>query len=61
MDFSVCQVLQVLTSQVTVLNERQQVEINVKKSWELPATPPKDFAPWKDITFGLYAKADIRR
>jgi LPXTG-motif cell wall-anchored protein len=50
---------EVLTTQVTVLNERQRVEINVKKSWELPASLPKDFVPWKDITFGLYAKADI--
>jgi len=53
------QVEEVITNTVTVLNERQQVEINVKKTWELPDTPPKDFAPWEDILFGLYAKAAI--
>lgn len=53
------QVEEVLTKQLTVLNERCRMEIRVKKTWEMPANAPKDFAPWKDIQFGLYAKADI--
>ena len=53
------QVEDVLTKQVSVLNDRYRAEIRVKKLWEVPANAPKDFAPWKDITFGLYAKADI--
>ena len=50
---------EVIANTVTVLNERQRMEINVKKTWEMPENPPKDFAPWKDILFGLYAKTDI--
>jgi LPXTG-motif cell wall-anchored protein len=53
------QVEDVLSKQITVLNERYRAEIRIKKLWEVPANAPKDFAPWKDITFGLYAKADI--
>jgi len=53
------QVGEVITKQFTVTNERQKVEINLKKAWEMPGNPLKDFAPWKDIQFGLYAKTDI--
>ena len=50
---------EVVTKQIAVLNERYRAEIQIKKVWETPADAPKDFAPWKDITFGLYAKVDI--
>ena len=53
------QVEDVISKQVTVLNERYRAEIRIKKLWEVPVDAPKDFAPWKDITFGLYAKEDI--
>ena len=50
---------EVVTKSVTVLNERYHAEIRILKLWEMPDNAPKDFAPWKDITFGLYATADI--
>ena len=53
------EVKEVITKQAAVLNERIKADIRVKKLWELPDNPPKDFAPWKDIQFGLCAEADI--
>jgi len=53
------QVEEVVTKQITALNERYRAEIRIKKLWEVPAAAPKDFAPWKEITFGLYAKESI--
>jgi len=50
---------EVVVKQVMVLNERYHAEIRILKLWEIPDNAPKDFAPWKDITFGLYATADI--
>jgi LPXTG-motif cell wall-anchored protein len=50
---------EIFTAQSTVHNQRQKAEIQLKKLWELPQNPPKDFAPWKEIQFGLYAKKDI--
>jgi len=50
---------EVVIKQVTVLNERYHAEIRILKLWEMPENAPADFAPWKDITFGLYATADI--
>jgi LPXTG-motif cell wall-anchored protein len=53
------QIEEVLAKTVTVLNERRRAEIHIQKLWETPENPPADFAPWKEISFGLYAKNDI--
>ena len=53
------EIREVIIKQAAVRNERVKAEIRVKKLWELPDNAPAGFAPWKDTTFGLYAKADI--
>lgn len=53
------EVTEVITKQITIYNQRQKAEINMKKLVEMPENTHNGFNPYKDILFGLYAKGDV--
>jgi len=50
----------VVTTQISVFDERQKAEINLTKACEIPENAPEDFNPYQDVQFALYAKEDVK-
>lgn len=49
----------IVTESISLVNERQKIEIELEKEMELPEVIPEGWNPYKDVVFGVFAKIDI--
>ena len=54
------QEIAVVSTQIGINDIRQKIEIELQKLMERPVNAPKDFDPYRDVLFGLFANEDIR-